>query len=442
MRRNADILLLKPPTVREASYPLDLAFLAAPIRRAGYTPVGRDADFGEFRPALMELAAGRFRAVLVSIRAGQREEAVSMIRRVRAVSGDIPVALVGSVPERDPKALLPETGADAVLAGDAEFQVAAFLENPSHDSVHLPGATLRHGTEIETLPLGSSSPDLQDLLPPDRRFLPLLRYGHAYRSVRYPFAAVQGSRGCSRACAHCNRPGRPSHRFRARKPSDIAEEMQRLVRDYGIRDFHFEDDNFFEPTDHLDALLELLAEKRRGWIWEVANGGRPEDLDGRRLSRMAEAGCRRIAIGVEGLFPEGRPSPHPLYQPFETTRKIVRLARKNGISVTGYFLLGLPGVSLEATVHSLRLSRRLGLDMAHYSVFRPENAHESADFRTTDDLPDAAAMRRLAAAAYRRFYLTPMQVSWLVSEVAREPGLVRAMGKKIRTDLFENREKR
>ena len=144
---------------------------------------------------------------------------------------------------------------------------------------------------------------------------------------------------------------------------------------------------------------------------------------------MAEAGCNRIVFSVEHLDPHTLPGVgHTLPE----TLSAVAWARSAGMRVGGYFMVGLPGVSLQETVLSVRLSLRLGLDDANWVPFyeTPGSGYSGAG-TTIDTVCISKKMAiRIAKAAHLAFFAQPQSFGRLASEMAATPGTLPAMAGK------------
>lgn len=423
MPHSPEILMLRPSWVRESAYPLLFSAAIPALERAGFFCVGYDGDFDDLRPLLDHAAKGRFAAVAVYLHPFQVAETRSLITRLKTLSPDIPVIACGYLPTLAPGQAL-ETGADWVLRGDPDRALAETIRAAVDRDT--PPDFIARRDERGTLYPGRivQESDLDALPMADRKVFPLLRYGHGYRSVRYPFAALYSSRGCSLACPHCEIPCLKPAGFRAHGAGRVVEEMDLLARDYGIADFHIEDDAFWTDPDRIDTLCAELRRHDTPHIWELVNGVRPEQVIPEQIPALAAAGCRRICLGIE-LVTEAQPR-HPLEQEAARIRAITGATRRAGISTSGYFMLGYPGQTLQADAQMVALSRRLGLDMAHYSVFRPAPGSPLENDRSHSDA-DRQSLRELARHAYRRFYLTPRHLLWLGGELLLNPRLGPAM---------------
>ncbi|NOZ02969.1 MAG: radical SAM protein [Deltaproteobacteria bacterium] len=426
MGSNRRVLLIKPLGGREVAFPLDLAGMVPAMRRMGWEVRCADADFQEVTPAIKAAMAGLFDAAVFSVESHQTGDVASIVRRLKTVAPDMPIAITGPHPTLFPVEALTATGADIAVRGDPDLLVAEALENALDGGGCIDGCACGKGDGFEVVGEPVFLSDLDGLDPPDRDLAPLARYGVAYRSVRYPFAAMKSSRGCPCNCPHCAVPAIRPHGFSARSPLLVVEEMESLTADYGIRDIHFEDDAFMADSDRVAELCRLLIDRGFTGSWELVNGVRPEHVETSLLHDMSRAGCRRIAIGVETLRDDART---------ELISGITAAAGRVSISTTGYFILGYPGASPRDDERLVEASRELGFAMVHYSAYR--DVPGSSFFREGADAGyDPGAVRDLVRRAYRGFYMRPGPIAGLIGDWAREPRLVSAVVPKVLSELF------
>ena len=312
-----------------------------------------------------------------------------------------------------------------------EDALASLLENTTPPE----GSAIMKDCEVEIIGEPRFETELDRFPFPDRSFVRIERYGHAYRSAIYPFAPAIMSRGCRSKCPHCPIPSLRPNGFLARSAGNMADEMEQLTAKHGIRDIHFEDDDFFADRDSLAGLCAELRSRKFPYAWEIVNGGRPEHVPLELLGEMADAGCRRISIGIEFVHGDGETALTPLGQAAGLIRNITATAHAAGIKVTGYITVGLPYTTIRDNRRMVNLSRKLGLDMLHYSPYC--TLHGSHYFRESiisDMTPDE--IDRLVHRTYRRFYLRPLQMAWLATELFREPALIRPMVAKALSDVM------
>ncbi len=153
------------------------------------------------------------------------------------------------------------------------------------------------GWILHTTPPRPKFKDL-DVLPfPARHLLP----PNIYRPVpvddhAFPKFAMVTSRGCPHACAFCqkSRTG-----YRSHSPTYIVDEMEHLVRDFGVQDIAFVDSLFCANRRRVHAICDEMI--RRGLHKKVSwtCSSRVEVVDKPLLQKMKSAGCWRTRFGIE-----------------------------------------------------------------------------------------------------------------------------------------------
>ncbi|MEW5717676.1 MAG: radical SAM protein [Chloroflexota bacterium] len=116
---------------------------------------------------------------------------------------------------------------------------------------------------------------------------------------------IVGSRGCYRDCAFCSirafYGGSRGALQRFRSISNLVDEMEMLYRDFGVRFFIFNDDEWFPPGDarveRIDDLERGLARRKLDLIMSIKC--RADDVDENLFRRLLDLGVTRAYVGVE-----------------------------------------------------------------------------------------------------------------------------------------------
>jgi len=115
------------------------------------------------------------------------------------------------------------------------------------------------------------------------------------------------SRGCYYNCSFCSIQGfyrePKGSKRRSRSPGNIVQEMEKILHEFGIRIFIFQDDDWFmKGQQHQKIISDFLDElKIRGLddqiLWRISC--RIDDLDAQLLMRMKQAGLISVYLGIE-----------------------------------------------------------------------------------------------------------------------------------------------
>jgi radical SAM superfamily enzyme YgiQ (UPF0313 family) len=249
-----------------------------------------------------------------------------------------------------------------------------------------------------------------------------------------PQATIQTARGCPSRCIFCLTPSISGQKVRQRSTGNVVDEIERCVRDFGIRNFFFKADTFTMNKRYvIDICREIL--KRELDIQWVANS-RVDTIDSERLEWMKRAGCWLVAFGLESgdddILRQMKKD-----ATCEDARRAVKLVKSHGLSVFGFFMIGLPW-DTEATVRrTLDFAIELDCDFVELHIATPYEGTELYDLAKDLGLIDrdvmghdyfehpatgTLTMTREQLLTYRqkglkRIYLTPSYVVRTLSRI-------------------------
>lgn len=187
--------------------------------------------------------------------------------------------------------------------------------------------------------------------------------GFSWEGFRYPIVT---SRGCPFDCIYCcvnKLTG--SRKWRFRSPESVVGELEAVAGAKGITQFEIWDDNFTLDLKRAKAICRLMIERGLQLSWYCHNGIRADRIDLELAQLMKQAGCTSIAFGIESgnakTFDSIKKG-----EPLSAVVEAVRIVKSVGINAVGYFIIGLPGDTLERFMETVRFQRALNL---HHYVF-------------------------------------------------------------------------
>jgi len=232
-----------------------------------------------------------------------------------------------------------------------------------------------------------------------------------------------------KACPYCPVPALRPDRFDPRSPEQVVTEWTSLVREHQIRSIHVEDDSFLADKHRVHKICDNLIQQNVSVQWELVNGVRVDQVDRNLLTKMAQAGCVRIVFSAEYLEFNQQPA---IGHRLEDAQNAVRWAQECGMRVGGYFIVGLPGLSMRQNWESVRLALSLGLDDANWVPFYETPGSGFAGAATSIDATaiSRAQSTRIAKAAHLAFFAHPRSFGRLASEMIATPATLPAMAEK------------
>lgn len=201
--------------------------------------------------------------------------------------------------------------------------------------------------------------DFDNLPFPARHLLKNEKY-HAVMSKRKNYTIMITSKGCNSSCTFCHIPGIP---ISFRSEELVVAEMEQCYNKYGIREMDIFDPSFTMSKRRVLKICEGIIKKNIDIHW--ACRARVDQVDEELLYYMQKAGCRRILYGIESGVDENlRKMKKDIT--VEQARKTVDTTKKAGIMALGFFMLGVPGETVESLRKTITYSREIGVDYAQY----------------------------------------------------------------------------
>ncbi len=295
------------------------------------------------------------------------------------------VILAGGHVAALPKRTLEDEAADFVAAGEGLLTLVDLVEalrTPRAELEKVRGLWYREGGTPRPSP--AAAPLLTDL---DRDvpgvawdLLPMKAYRahnwHCFgQGERQPYAAIYTTLGCPFKCSFCciQAPFREGERalgykpnvnsYRYWSPETVIEQIDLLVREYGVRNIKFADEMFVLTPRHVGGICDLII--ARGYdlnIWAYARVDTlaREDM----LEKLHSAGFTWLAFGVESASERVRDGVQKGYRQDHIRRTLDRV-RKAGINVIGNYIFGLPEDDMATMQQTLDLAVELNCEFAN-----------------------------------------------------------------------------
>jgi len=258
--------------------------------------------------------------------------------------------------------------ADAVVVGEGEKLWPVILEDAQRGA-------LRDFYVCSPVPFDARGGSLlqidayDDLLRVPRPLRRLYRH-------RYPFDTVFAARGCHVDCDFCCVPGLFGKRYRTRPVEEVVAEIDTLGTYYYLLD----DTVFGRPSTYgyYARLYEALAglERRRWWTGQ-ANLDAAATPEGREVVRKAvAAGLVYAAVGMESVNPDtlarnGALAKTGAATPAEAIGRMkesIRFIQDLGVIVSGWFVVGYEGDTIETYGRTLDFCREMKILPAIFPV--------------------------------------------------------------------------
>jgi anaerobic magnesium-protoporphyrin IX monomethyl ester cyclase len=332
-------------------------------------------------------------------------EALSVCEEARKVDPEIITVIGGPHPSALPEQVVQHDAIDFVVIGEGEYTFRDLLGSiPKGNWTELDGLAWKNDGRAVVNRKTRFIEDL-DVLPfPARHLLPMSKYfsiGEAFLlTKKKPFTPLNTSRGCVAQCTFCPVHATWGGKWRARSAENVLDEIEHLVRTYGIREIHFDDDNLVLNKKRAVALFQGMIDRNLNVVWTVPTGLALWAVDHEMIALMKRSGCYKLFVAVESGDPHMLRDVIRKPLNLEHVQPLVRTMQKVGIEVESFFVVGMPGETRESLERTFQFARGLDTDVSHYFFANPmpgtslwDVCSEKGYFRPGFDLADVRVER-------------------------------------------------
>jgi len=180
-----------------------------------------------------------------------------------------------------------------------------------------------------------------------------------FKQKKVPTAFLLTGRGCPFNCSFCRTADAPVESYRAMPVERIIAECFELAAKRGVRHFYISDEFFLQNKKRVLEFCESIQETQFSWQCTArANSIKSKDFD--LLVKMKASGCLSVSIGFESgsqIMLDAMNKRLDIKQAEEA----VETLRAAKIPVSGTFIFGFPGETIDTALESARWRRKMGL---------------------------------------------------------------------------------
>lgn len=404
--------------------PLGLGYLASYAKKFGHKVLIIDAlrDNLSNEQVVEKINSAGISAVGITCLSAFYNEVVELSKMLKAEGKKV---FIGGVhPTFMPKQTLIDTGADYVSLGEGEISLKKLLD------ANFDGTGIQGIYNLENLPdkpiKGEKVENLDDLPMPDWEQISPKSYPrapHGAVTKNYPIGIIITTRGCPYGCKFCASPNFYDRKIRFRSPKNVVDEIEYLVKNHGVKEIHFEDDNFTLKRAHAYEVCKMIVDRKIKITFTCPNGIRADKVDKELLLMMKKAGCYCFAYGIESANPQILKNINK-DEDIETIKKSIDIAADCGIDCVGFFIFGLPGETKQSIEQSISFALSSKLTRAQFMIFdvlpgcnlyddldgQFESDFSKESYCSPEYVPETLTKQDLIDAqerAFRKFYFRP-----------------------------------
>lgn len=367
-------LLLNLPGLEHAvssvSINLGIASIASVIKKEGFEVRILDLNLYEDYQQILEqvLCEEKPQFVGFGICTPQVYIARDVVNLVKNFDVKICTICGGPHPSALPFETMLEIGVDIVSLGEGDYTVSEIMKNYPNKLEKVKGICYYNGNIITKNPR-QALVDINVLPFPMLELFEIDKYIYPIQScIKNPVGLIETSRGCPGKCIFCSRiiSGKVCRFKSAERVVDEFVHANRL----GFQEIHLADDNFITDIDRAIEICELLVQKGLRIPWVPRSGVRVDYINERLLKSMRTADCYHIPFGIESTS-QGILNTCNKGISTEQIEKAIKMAKYYDFQVTGYFMIGLPGQTVDSIKMDIDFAEKIGLDFVKFGVTIP-----------------------------------------------------------------------
>jgi len=273
------------------------------------------------------------------------------ISRLRRLFPQTPILLGGIYATLCTQHARRHSGADVVIAGEAEGVIVAAIESAlgKNGGAFTAELNTEHFLSLDDLPWPAF-----DLYP------------------RLQSATIMTSRGCPLKCTFCA-SRIVSGNYRWRSIDGMMDELEWLHRGLGVCEFAFYDDALLTNRDrHFLPLCERIINSEIQATFHTPNGLQAKFIDATTAQLMRRAGFKTIRLAYESGSEERQRdmSKKVSNASFAAAVGNLQAAGFGPAELDAYVMMALPGQSLDEVLHSMAFVHSLGVGI-RLAAFSP-----------------------------------------------------------------------
>lgn len=359
---------------------LGVAYMAAALERRGHSVAVHDCNLQpdwELAPKLQDAELVCFYTITAAFKA-----VLTWAERIKTeYNPNCKIILGGPHPTARPEDCFTSPYVDFAAIGEGEILVCDLIENLNNPAVRdrIPGLRYRSAG-------GNMIGNGKAVFPPDLDALPFPAYHHfptdrvtptrpTWIQARHlKCGSMMTSRGCPFKCTFCTSAADQAFgkKFRAMSPERVVEEMEWMVRDYGINFIEFQDDVFNLITSRAEEICKLLIRRKLPVRWSIPNGiSRVENITESFMRLCKKAGCVDAWFAAETGSDRIRHEIIFKQNTMQQVRDAVAASKRAGLQTGAFFIFGSADETLEEMQATIDFACSLPLDRAQFTIATP-----------------------------------------------------------------------
>jgi len=345
MKSNKTVILVYPRLIEgdrrdKAPPPLSLLSLSGSLKKLGKEVKLYDLRcYDDYEALLRALPESPVCFGLSAMVSNQIRDGVAFSEAAHKIFPSVPIVWGGWFPTTLPDIAISHSAVDILVRGQGEVTFTELVRTlaTGGDLAAVKGIVYKEKGQVLKNPMRNPV-DLNDLPPIDYTLLDMPR-----STIGDGMANYVSSAGCPYNCKFCDVQLVFGKKWMALHAGRVLDDIERLVKEYGVHTVDFYDDNFFVNRQRLREIMQGLISRNLSIRW-IANGRVDQfiRLEEEDIALIRKAGCQTLTFGAES----GNQKTLDFLQKgtrIEQIEETARRLRNHDILIRYNFLVGVPG---------------------------------------------------------------------------------------------------
>jgi anaerobic magnesium-protoporphyrin IX monomethyl ester cyclase len=294
----------------------------------------------------------------------QVNNAIKVIKLAKNLFPNVPVIMGGPHGTIQPMELLND-GVDICVIGEAENTFLEIIKRYKSKKPldKIPGTAYLN----KITPKKEFIKNLDNIPLPAYHLINMKRYFELFKKgfSNRPYNAshktipIITSRGCPFNCCFCSIHLHMGRNWRAHSAKYVIKHIKHVTSKYKVKHISFEDDNLTLDTTRFEKILDGISKLKTKITWDTPNGVRADRLTKSILKKAKKTGCKALVIGIESGVKRVLDKVIDKSLDLKQVIKISKSANEIGLTVSAFFMIGIPGETKQDIKNTLKFALKL-----------------------------------------------------------------------------------
>lgn len=193
---------------------------------------------------------------------------------------------------------------------------------------------------------------------------------HGEVTEKSKIASLITTRGCPYRCSFCANHSMHGQKLRYMTINRVIKDIKQLKEKFGVTVILIEDDSVLTDKKFTIKLLDGMS--KLGLKYDLSNGLGVNHVNQDIIDRLKSADINKVTLAIEsGSEYVLKKLMNKPWVDLSLAHKAVKMLRDNGFYITGTFIIGLPGETMDEVKKTVKFIKEIGLNWSKIFIATP-----------------------------------------------------------------------